>query len=307
MINEEYDTLKKIPLIEFILAGKWGYQEDKQKSCRRWMVLCNKENKLLIRSKPNPNGHWIFTNQKSDEKGTIIDFLKMEGEDIKDFLSVRCPLPPLSTAVQIEVEAACVKELMLSFKKFWHEKNDNYLLDRSIAKTVIQDYIYRENTHIEEPKTNPYGAIFPLWAGVDKNLKGIFSSFAKYNSAKDKYHPNQKRCKGAPKGLSVLKQVGDFDELFICESPIDALSLETLYRAHNIEGKRAYISTCGMLSSAQLQNLKTFLPHLQKKIILAFDADQAGRQMVRRIQKEVVPPIEIKYPKKGKDWNEYLN
>ena len=97
-----------------------------------------------------------------------------------------------------------------------------------------------------------------------------------------------------------------FDELFICESPIDALSLETLYRIHNIGGKRAYISTCGMLSSAQLKNLKTFLPHLQKKITLALDNDKAGRQMAKRIQKEISTPMQIQPPKKGRDWNEGL-
>ena len=305
MIENLYDKLKRINLVHIILAGKWGYELDKAKTCKSWVVLCNGKNKLLIKNNPNQNGHWIFTNQMGNEKGTIIDFLLMEGsndESIREeYGSIDYKPEPAYQVVSFASKPLGPLVIKKRFDRFQHEKGiGGYLGKRGITPDVIRAFLNKKGTEKAQAKNNRNSAIFPLFLEVDTSLEGEFSSFIEYNS-------EGHYAKGQPRGLSVLKMEGDFSYVYICESPIDALSLEVLHRKHKIEGKRAYMSTCGYISNLQLENLKKLLPLLPQKLILAFDNDAGGRRLAEKIQDNIEEKITVKYPKKGKDWNDALN
>ena len=87
------------------------------------------------------------------------------------------------------------------------------------------------------------------------------------------------------------------------EAPIDLMSFCTLHR----EVRSNAIALCGLHNGA----LDTYLqehPHL-RHIILCLDADEPGRAAAERMKLEYEQTgfkVSARTPKRGKDWNEYL-
>ncbi|MEG0617563.1 MAG: toprim domain-containing protein, partial [Oscillospiraceae bacterium] len=97
--------------------------------------------------------------------------------------------------------------------------------------------------------------------------------------------------------------------LFLCEAPIDAMSLMTLFDLHKVDfNKYSYLAQGGVAMNA----LKYHLPHQPgiNRIYLCYDNDDAG-YIARSNAKELLHELGYKgqvidKPPHNKDWNEDL-
>ena len=101
------------------------------------------------------------------------------------------------------------------------------------------------------------------------------------------------------------------EKLYICEAPIDALSIMSLRKQQGLPTERAsYLATCGTGKSAALFTRLKEYPKINE-VVLANDSDTAGkeanRKILERLRKEY-PKVTVKLlkPQKGKDINECL-
>lgn len=101
------------------------------------------------------------------------------------------------------------------------------------------------------------------------------------------------------------------EKLYICEAPIDALSIMSLRKQQGLPTERAsYLATCGTGKSAALFTRLKEHPQINE-VVLANDSDAAGkeanRKILERLRKEY-PKVAVKLlkPQKGKDINECL-
>ena len=108
------------------------------------------------------------------------------------------------------------------------------------------------------------------------------------------------------KGLWSSNFKKDDNRLLICESVIDALSY------HWLKGDSftCYLSIDGELSRKQLMLIADMIfKNQDKKIVLAFDNDHAGKKYVSVIKKQNKDALNIttELPEKwGQDWNDVL-
>ncbi len=147
-------------------------------------------------------------------------------------------------------------------KKIKREQNQNKL---EKAKKEFNQIIHSPTNYLiknrGKAKVNLYKGVFPLYSELNTKLEGTGCGVERHSIQKDK---KIFKWTIAKKGLAVLKQKGEYNELYICESVIDALSLECLYqKSENNNNKRAYIATCGMLTREQRKHLKK---NLRKEI-----------------------------------------
>jgi len=109
------------------------------------------------------------------------------------------------------------------------------------------------------------------------------------------------------KGFWFSNYSADDNRIVICESVIDALSY------HQLKGDdfSCYFSIDGQLSQKQLLLIDSLVSkNRNKKIVLAFDNDHAGRKYVSQIQrrKNNANNITPDLPEKDEqDWNDVLN
>jgi hypothetical protein len=101
------------------------------------------------------------------------------------------------------------------------------------------------------------------------------------------------------------------EKLYICEAPIDALSIMTLMKQQGKPVEQAnYLATGGTGKDAAVYFRLDHNPQI-KTVVLANDNDDAGRKANQKIierLRENYPEIHISclIPKQGKDMNEYL-
>lgn len=100
------------------------------------------------------------------------------------------------------------------------------------------------------------------------------------------------------------------EKLYVCEAPIDALSIMCLRKQQGQDcNKASYLATCGTGKSNVLYNRLNHNPHI-KEVVLANDNDEAGQIANRKIYENLktnYPNIKVSYLKpKEKDINEHL-
>ncbi|HEX3018079.1 MAG TPA: toprim domain-containing protein [Caproicibacter sp.] len=101
------------------------------------------------------------------------------------------------------------------------------------------------------------------------------------------------------------------DRLYICEAPIDALSIMSLRKRQGLPVNAAsYLATCGTGKDAALYTRLRENPQI-KEVILANDTDAAGKKANKKIAEKLskeYPNIRVKLlsPHKGKDINDCL-
>lgn len=302
-----FDKLKQIPLYEFVLSGDWGYRFEKKGSTRLWPKFTNGTNKIAVCSKPSSKGYYHYINLYTDEKGTVIDFLKMEGDDAKNHIKKDFKYRPPADETwvyqppKIDTPAEVLERIakFMAKSKGTHAPTKNYLIERGISEEVIKEYLrygkYRAYT-------NPYVAVFPFFKDLSHKLHGEFHGMIAYYNRKIRKDYRFK-ITGLPKELVVLRREGEIDKVCICESPIDALSLECLHRRKNTPGNRAYIATCGTPSKHQLERLKAVIPDLPN-VFIAPDNEPSGKRIAKTL-KECLN-VGVIFPE-TKDWNTDLN
>ena len=125
------------------------------------------------------------------------------------------------------------------------------------------------------------------------------------------FYPNTKRVLGK-KGISVL---GHSDaNIYLFESPIDALSFHQIQNEKESDFKGLYLSTCGRLGNVAEKHLLAMIDIFVKKrdrtVFLCFDKDEEGESMSKRLSQfltlKAVKNQRILPSYNCKDWNESL-
>lgn len=306
MPSADLDTLKRRPLAPFCLQHL-GYKLDKQKSCRGWADLRSPKGfSILIRTQPNPNGHFGFTRRDGSGRGTIIDLLKQEGWSWQQIIALAnqgtptqlAAPPPSSLAKQAEIpHKPPSRSLFVPFAK---TPKDSYLEQRGISRQTLQ--LFQQGSLTRSVN-------FPLFELKQGGFK-LFSSirYSRGSAGHVKYF------RSGPRGSSVsllaqfqLFHIGEFlplQGLYLFESPIDALSFAQLHWGKLPLHRCLLLSLCGNPGQAFLQAFPALLAFLRpKNLTYAFDNDKQGRAFAAELG--AIAKGELLFPQ-AKDWNKQL-
>ena len=116
---------------------------------------------------------------------------------------------------------------------------------------------------------------------------------------------------GSRQDVGWMVKNGKAEKLYVCEAPIDALSIMTLLKQQGKSiAKASFLATCGTCKDAALYARLRANPQI-KEVSLANDNDEAGQKANEKIYKALqkdFPGIRVKLctPNTGKDINEYL-
>lgn len=169
-------------------------------------------------------------------------------------------------------------------------------LDAAIVKQCITNgLIYEDNKH---------NAVF-----VGKDAEGKAAYATKHTTLTESDY--KRDVAGGRQDIGWMVKNAKAEKLFVCEAPIDALSIMTLMKQ---QGKRvekaSYLATCGTGKDAALYTRLHENPEI-KVVVLANDNDDAGKKANVKIYenlKKDFPYIKVKLlsPNNGKDVNECL-
>ena len=169
-------------------------------------------------------------------------------------------------------------------------------LDAAIVTQCIKDGLIYEDTKHNVVFIGKDGAGKPAFATRHTSLTG--SSF-------------KRDVAGSRQDIGWMAGSPTAEKLYICEAPIDALSIMSLRKQQGLPTERAsYLATCGTGKSAALFTRLKEYPKINE-VVLANDSDTAGkeanRKILERLRKEY-PKVTVKLlkPQKGKDINECL-
>ena len=310
-ISKDLDTVKReINLVS--LACNYGYQIDKEKSCRSYVTL-KKEGEVLVAKAPVGNSCWqYFSPTNSSDKGTVIDFLLNRGSSYQDIRGL------LGVKLDSRYDTLYKSLPDTNFSNAEQTRRAKYKLEVFGSTSLVEDHLSSQgieakvwsgfNEKEEVLKSKKGETIFSLYKDFNESGHGYLCSTILYKSEVEgvsrKYFQ-----RGLPRGIVLLGNVSSCSKVMVTESPIDALSHKSLYPDTNI----AYISTCGSLTQGIKKDIAT-LSKLAfsegKEVVLSFDKDQAGDYMSSELGKVLNShkvDFKVEQPSKGKDWHEYLS
>ena len=314
-IEQDLDRAKReVNLVKHVAS--MGYKLDREKSCVSYAVMEKGGDKLVIRTSPNEQRHWtygsvthMYRSPKGEkDKGTIVDFMINRGYSFKNVRGLS------SNHLDNRVWESIQKEKKL------------FLADKEIQKELVEIHLssikpvpYGQKNYLEKRGINAetYSiyegdglkvgekAVFALYQDLDYKFKGSPCSTISYYFGSGKSH--QRFHYGLPRGLSVLNENSNSNQVMILESPVDAISHKEEYGGDTI-----YICTCGNLIKQvkeELEQVMKVVKSTNKELLLSFDKDPKGIEMSEQVEemcKEIgVTPRSIQ-PSIGKDWNEEL-
>lgn len=306
---------KEVSLVDFA-TSRLGWQINKQKSSKRDVVLKHEQHGVIIApSSPLSNsGYRVFSWAGKQGGGTLVDLLLLEGWDWKEIralsgqitahqpvaaLSESPPIPPPENHPEKQTELAQSK-----FNSLKPQSGPSYLDRRGIDPSIYEGF--------KHFKTNDNQAIFKLYKVLDDGRGHLCSTISYYydREGKSKKHLH----KGLPRGVAVFRDAGPIDRLVVTESPVDALSFRQVeaLKTPDVAPGTMYVSTCGSLSSENLNSLQSLFKQAREEgryVIVARDNDEAGKKTSRDIAllaRSCSLSTRVSSPPQGKDWNEYL-
>lgn len=315
MPTADLNALKRRPLAPFCLQHL-GYKLDKQKSCASWADLRSPKGfSVLVRSQPNPNGHFGFTRRDGNHGGTIIDLLQQEGwswHQILELANQSTPTQlgaPLSSPLQKRQTEKTPKPpatpSLSLFTPFHNTPPRSYLEKRGISRKTLS--LFRQGSLT-------YSALFPLFLLVQDKLR--LHSAIRYSEDPNNPKRNLKRFLGpregnfnllAPFHLRELLAQLPLDSLYLFECPVDALSFFELAQRKSTpipDGRWLFLSLCGNPGTLFSKAFPSLLQLLKpKNLIYAFDNDQAGAHYASHFA--TIAKGTLLFPQE-KDWNALL-
>lgn len=186
---------------------------------------------------------------------------------------------------------------------FLPEKNDTYkhmmaylIQTRKIDSTIIKQLVQDKKIY-EDKRRN---CVF-----VGHDLKGN-PRYANLRSTNTNRIPFKGEAKNSDKAFSFNIQ-GKTNELYIFESPIEALSYLTLYKKYNTDNSfNHHMLSLGGVSDVALENYIKRNPTI-KKIVICLNNDDAGLKAARIIQNKYQESMKIAFHlPQEKDFNEDL-
>ncbi len=273
--DSELDAFKReIDLRQF--AVSLGYEIDRRESWRGSTVLRRGADKIVV--KRNGNGHYVFFSVRDDrDNGTVIDLLQR-----RQNLS-------LGAVRQILRPWIGQPAIFSLFPKLEPAGPDRMGVEGAYRRmTDAQRFPY-----LEHERCVPTAVLLsPRFAGrlrIDSLGNTVFPHF----DTSELCGYEIKNCgftgfaAGGQKGLWLSHTHPADRRLVLTESAIDALSYAALFP--DAEDQTRYASLGGKPSSRQIALVQATIARLTAgaEILAAFDADDAGRQLVEAIRKAV--------------------
>jgi hypothetical protein len=303
--DSELDAFKReIDLREF--AVSLGYKIERRESWRGSTVLRRGADKIVV--KRNGNGHYVFFSVRDDrDNGTIIDLLQRRQN--LSLGAVRQILRPWTGRPAISSQ----------FPKLQLARPDRMRVESAYRRMADAERF----PYLEHERCVPAAVLLsPRFAGrmrIDSLGNTVFPHF----DASGLCGYEIKNCgftgfaAGGQKGLWFSHTQPVDRCLVLAESAIDALSYAALFP--DAEDQTRYASLGGKPSSRQTALVQATVARLSAgaEILAAFDADDAGRQMVEAIREAVKSVadgggrsdliLKSQLPaKEGEDWNQVL-
>ena len=307
MMNQdsELDAFKReVDLRQF--AVSLGYEIDRRESWRGSTVLRRGADKIVV--KRNGNGHYVFFSVRDDrDNGTVIDLLQRRQNlslgAVRQILRPWIGRPAISSQFP-KLEPAGPDRMRVegAYRRMADAQRFPYLEhERCVPAAVLLSPRFAGRMRIDRLGNT----VFPHFdtsglCGYEIKNRG-FTGFAA----------------GGQKGLWLSHTHPADRRLVLTESAVDALSYAALFP--DAEDKTRYASLGGKPSSRQRELLQATIAKLPAKaeIVAAFDADDAGRQMVEVIGEAVASVasgggrsdlvLKSQLPaKEGEDWNQVL-
>lgn len=257
--------------------------------------------------------YYRYSTQKG---GSVIDFAMMIDhlDGTAAIKKLRAMLP--STGSILELTTAPTvrlsdkprppdKDMQLppvSTEKFKHIYR--YLIDgRKISKNVVTQMVRSKNLYEDAVNHNA------VWVGYDYDGKAKFACRRiTYDKPKKEGGFLKGDIKGSTKNIGLMID-NHSPVLFLCEAPIDAMSLMTLFELHNMDfNKYSYLAQGGVYLGAVQYHLEN-QPGI-RKIYLCYDNDNAGVaacSAARQLLKDIGYTGQVvDKPPHNKDWNDDL-
>jgi hypothetical protein len=303
--DSELDAFKReIDLREF--AVSLGYEIDRRESWRGSTVLRRGADKIVV--KRNGNGHYVFFSVRDDrDNGTVIDLLQrrqnMSLGAVRQILRPWIGRPAISSQFP-KLEPAGPDRMRVegAYRRMAHAQRFPYLEHkRRVPAAVLLSPRFAGCMRIDCLGNTVFPHFDALGLCGYEIKNGGFTGFAS----------------GGQKGLWFSHTQSADRRLVLTESAIDALSYAALFP--DAEDQTRYASLGGKPSSRQTALVQATIARLPAgaKIVAAFDADDAGRQLVEAIREAVASVanrpgrgdliFEAQLPaKEGEDWNQVL-
>ena len=270
--DSELDAFKReIDLREF--AVSLGYEIDRHESWRGSTVLRRDADKIVV--KRNGNGHYVFFSVSDDQdNGTVIDLLQRRQNltlgAVRQILrpwigrpAICSQFPRLEPVGLDRMRVEGVYRRMANAQRFPYLEHE-----RCVPAAVLSSPRFAGRMRIDSLGNTvfPHFDAAGLCGYEIKN--GGFTGFAA----------------GGQKGLWFSHTQPADRRLILTESAVDALSYAALFP--NAEDQTRYASLGGKPSSRQRALVQATIAKLPAgaEIVAAFDADDAGRQMVKVIR-----------------------
>jgi len=273
--DAELESFKRdIDLRQF--AVSIGYEIDRRESWRGSTVLRCGPDKIVV--KRNSNGHYVFFSLRDDgDNGTLIDFLQRR--------------QPLSLGAVRQILRPWIGRSATSpqFPDLRPTRQDRMRVEGEYRRmSNVPRYPY-----LEDQRCVPASVLSsPRFAGrlrIDGRGNTVFPHFdaAGLCGYEVKNRGFTGFAAGGKKGLWFSHTRPDDRRLVIAESAIDALSYAAL--SPDVEDRTRYASLGGKTSSRQMGLVEATIASLPAgaEILAAFDADDAGRQMVAVLREAV--------------------
>jgi Toprim-like/Protein of unknown function (DUF3991) len=303
--DSELDAFKRvIDLRQF--AVSLGYEIDRRESWRGSTVLRRGADKIVV--KRNSNGHYVFFSVRDDrDNGTVIDLLQRRQNlslgAVRQILRPWIGRPAIfSQFPKLEPAGPDRMRVEGAYRRMADAQRFPYLEQaRCVPTAVLLSPRFAGRMRIDSLGNTvfPHFDTSGLCGYEIKN--GGFTGFAA----------------GGQKGLWLSHTHPADRRLVLTESAVDALSYAALFP--DAENQTRYASLGGKPSSRQTALIQATIAKLPAgaEIVAAFDADEAGRQMVEVIRVAVASVaggggrsdliLKSQLPaKEGEDWNQVL-
>ena len=303
--DSELEAFKReIDLRQF--AVSLGYEIDRRESWRGSTVLRRGADKIVV--KRNGNGHYVFFSVRDDrDNGTVIDFLQT-----RQHLS-------LGAVRQILRPWIDRPAIFLQFPKLEPAGPDRMCVESAYRRMAdAQRFPYLEH----ERCVPAVVLLSPRFAGRMR-IDGLGNTVFPHFDASGLCGYEIKNCgftgfaAGGQKGLWFSHTQPADRRLVLTESAIDALSYAALFP--DAEDQTRYASLGGKPSSRQTALVQATIARMPAgaEIVAAFDADDAGRQLVEVIREALASVagkrgrcdliVKSQLPvQEGEDWNQVL-
>jgi hypothetical protein len=302
--DTELDVFKReIDLRQF--AVSLGYEVDRRESWRGSTVLRRDGDKIVV--KRNGNGHYVFFSVRDDsDHGTVIDFLqRRENRSLGSVRQILRPwigrpaIPPQFP--KLEPTSSDRMRVENEYRRMSNALRHPYLeFERRLSADVLSSPRIAGRVRIDRRGN----AVFPHFdvaglCGYEIKNQG-FTGFAA----------------GGKKGLWFSHSRPSDNRLVLAESAIDALSHTVLFP--DAEDRTRYASLGGKPNAEQPSLVQLTVARLPEgaEIVAAFDADEAGRLLVKMVRFAVANVVNrtgrnLKFlvhlpTQDGEDWNQVL-